>query len=54
MPNSERLSAEAHAGLLYPILHVARTVELYRLTQPPRNLQPRYNIAPTTIIDAVT
>ena len=28
-------------------------VELYRLTQPARNLQPRYNIAPTTVIDAV-
>jgi putative SOS response-associated peptidase YedK len=28
-------------------------VELYRLTQPARNLEPRYNVAPTTIIDAV-
>jgi putative SOS response-associated peptidase YedK len=28
-------------------------VELYRLTQPARNLQPRYNIAPTTVIDTV-
>jgi putative SOS response-associated peptidase YedK len=28
-------------------------VELYRLIQPPRNLQPRYNIAPTTTIDVV-
>ena len=28
-------------------------VELYRLTQPARNLQPRYNIAPTTTIDVV-
>ena len=28
-------------------------VELYRLTQPARNLQPRYNAAPTTTIDAV-
>jgi putative SOS response-associated peptidase YedK len=28
-------------------------VELYRLTQPARNLQPRYNIAPTTAIDVV-
>jgi putative SOS response-associated peptidase YedK len=28
-------------------------VELYRLTQPPRNLRPRYNIAPTTAIDVV-
>jgi putative SOS response-associated peptidase YedK len=27
--------------------------ELYALTQPPRNLQPRYNIAPTTMIDVV-
>jgi putative SOS response-associated peptidase YedK len=27
-------------------------VELYRLTQPARNLEPRYNIAPTTTIDA--
>jgi putative SOS response-associated peptidase YedK len=26
-------------------------VGLYRLTQPARNLQPRYNIAPTTAID---
>jgi putative SOS response-associated peptidase YedK len=26
-------------------------VELYRLTQPARNLRPRYNIAPTTTID---
>ena len=25
----------------------------YRLTQPARNLRPRYNIAPTTAIDAV-
>ncbi len=28
-------------------------VALYRLTQPPVNLQARYNIAPTTIIDTV-
>ena len=28
-------------------------VELYRLTQPARNLCPRYNIAPTTQIDVV-
>ncbi len=28
-------------------------VELYRLTQPARNLEPRYNIAPTTAIDVV-
>jgi putative SOS response-associated peptidase YedK len=28
-------------------------IELYRLTQPARNLQPRYNVAPTTTIDAV-
>jgi len=28
-------------------------VALYRLTQPAVNLQPRYNIAPTTTIDAV-
>ncbi len=28
-------------------------VELYQLTQPAFNLQPRYNIAPTTTIDAV-
>jgi len=28
-------------------------VELYRLTQPARNLRPRYNIAPTTAIDVV-
>ncbi len=28
-------------------------VELCRLTQPARNLRPRYNIAPTTIIDVV-
>jgi putative SOS response-associated peptidase YedK len=28
-------------------------VALYRLTQPARNLEPRYNIAPTTIVDAV-
>ena len=28
-------------------------VALYRLTQPAINLQPRYNIAPTTIIDVV-
>jgi putative SOS response-associated peptidase YedK len=28
-------------------------VALYRLTQPAINLQPRYNIAPTTTIDAV-
>src|SRR5208282_2651350 len=28
-------------------------VELYRLTQPARNLRPRYNIAPTTTIDVV-
>ena len=25
--------------------------ELYRLTCPPVNTQPRYNIAPTTMID---
>ena len=28
-------------------------VELYRLTQPARNLRPRYNIAPTTAIDVL-
>jgi putative SOS response-associated peptidase YedK len=28
-------------------------VELYRLTQPARNLRPRYNIAPTTTIDVL-
>ena len=28
-------------------------VELYRLTQPARNLEPRYNVAPTSTIDAV-
>jgi putative SOS response-associated peptidase YedK len=28
-------------------------VELYRLTQPARNLRPRYNIAPTTAIDVM-
>jgi putative SOS response-associated peptidase YedK len=28
-------------------------LELYRLTQPARNLRPRYNIAPTTAIDVV-
>jgi putative SOS response-associated peptidase YedK len=28
-------------------------VELYRLTHPARNLQPRYNIAPTKQIDVV-
>jgi putative SOS response-associated peptidase YedK len=28
-------------------------VELYRLTQPARNLYPRYNIAPTTAIDVL-
>jgi putative SOS response-associated peptidase YedK len=28
-------------------------VELYRLTQPARNLEPRYNIAPTTTIDVL-
>src|SRR5450830_734584 len=27
--------------------------ELYRLTCPPVNTQPRYNIAPTTMIDVV-
>jgi putative SOS response-associated peptidase YedK len=28
-------------------------IELYRLTQPARNLEPRYNVAPTSTIDAV-
>jgi putative SOS response-associated peptidase YedK len=28
-------------------------VDLYRLTQPARNLEPRYNIAPTTTIDVL-
>jgi putative SOS response-associated peptidase YedK len=28
-------------------------LELYRFTQPARNLKPRYNIAPATVIDAV-
>jgi putative SOS response-associated peptidase YedK len=28
-------------------------VELYQLTQPARNLRPRYNIAPTTSIEVV-
>jgi len=27
--------------------------ELYRLTCPPQNIEPRYNIAPTTTIDVV-
>ena len=31
----------------------AELVELYRLARPPRNLRPRYNIAPTTAIDVV-
>ncbi len=31
----------------------AELVELYRLTQPARNLRPRFNIAPTTTIDVV-
>ena len=33
----------------------AELVRLYRLTDaaPPTNLQPRYNICPTTTIDAV-
>ena len=28
-------------------------VELYRLTQTARNLEPRYNVSPTTTIDAL-
>jgi putative SOS response-associated peptidase YedK len=28
-------------------------VDLYRLTQPARNLEPRYNIAPTTTVDVL-
>jgi hypothetical protein len=32
----------------------AQLVALYRLTQPALNLEPRYNIAPTTTIDVVT
>lgn len=28
-------------------------VQLYRLTEPARNLDPRYNIAPTTTIDVI-
>ena len=28
-------------------------VEVYQLTQPARNLRPRYNIAPTMTIDVV-
>jgi SOS response associated peptidase (SRAP) len=31
----------------------AKLVELYRLTQLARNLEPRYNVAPTTTIDAI-
>ena len=27
--------------------------ELYRLTCPPANIESRYNIAPTTVIDVV-
>jgi putative SOS response-associated peptidase YedK len=27
--------------------------ELYRLTCPPANIEPRYNIAPTTMINVV-
>jgi putative SOS response-associated peptidase YedK len=27
--------------------------DLYALTQPPRNLEPRYNIAPTTMVDVI-
>jgi putative SOS response-associated peptidase YedK len=37
----------------YPKIYVARTVELDRLTQPARNLEPRYKVAPTSTIDAV-
>jgi len=29
-------------------------VALYRLTVPASNLEPRYNVAPTTTIDAIT
>jgi putative SOS response-associated peptidase YedK len=32
----------------------AELAALYRLTMPPRNLESRYNIAPTTTIDVVT
>ncbi len=31
----------------------AELVELYRLTQPPLNLEPRYNVAPTTQVLAI-
>lgn len=31
----------------------AELVALYRLTQPARNLRPRYNIAPTTSVEVV-
>jgi putative SOS response-associated peptidase YedK len=38
---------------LHPALHLRELVALYRLTQPAVNLQPRYNIPPTTTIDVV-
>jgi putative SOS response-associated peptidase YedK len=31
----------------------AELVRLYRLTMPPSNLQPRYNICPTTTVDVI-
>ena len=40
-------------GRLTQVYAWAELVALYRLTQPAMNLQPRYNIAPTTAIDVV-
>ena len=42
-----------HVWTLYPKIYLARLVELCRLTQLARNLEPRDNVTPTTTIDAV-
>jgi len=42
-----------HVRTLHPSYTWRELLELYRFTQPARNLKPRYNIAPTTVIDAV-
>jgi hypothetical protein len=41
------------ADVLPNVTSGARSSDLHRLTQPARDLEPRYNVAPTTTIDVL-
>jgi hypothetical protein len=41
-----------HVWTLYPKIYLARTRRALPPDQPARNLEPRYNVAPTTTTDA--